>query len=419
MELYLILLKNLLNRELYNKYYRYINKDQLKDNYPFIYKLYNCLEEFYSSKETTNNPTVEDLFIVLRTRYPRESEEEISKVQQKILSIENQVNSIGKLLHEYKLRYVANSILEVSSTYLDGFTTSESVFDRAKEFVEVFSNDAIEEEQEQSLVNFDLENLIATQAATPGLEWRLPSLNKNLGPIGSGNFGFIFARPETGKTSFLASEVSYMAGQTRGEPVVWFNNEEPGDSVALRIYQATLGLTRSEIEKDVRSAQSAFSNRTGSCIKLFDSGYTSKQEVERIVSDISPRLLVFDQLDKIRGFKTQERHDLALGTIYQWARELAKEYKCSVIGVCQADGTAEGVRRLTMEHVSNAKTSKQAEADWILGIGKSHQEGFEQIRYFSLCKNKLPGGKDRDENMRHGFWEVLLRPEIARYEDLY
>ena len=106
-----------------------------------------------------------------------------------------------------------------------------------------------------------------------------------------------------------------------------------------------------------------------------------------------------------------------LGSLYQWARELAKTY-APVIGVCQADGTGEGVKWLNMGHVANAKTSKQAEADWIVGIGKTHDEGFEYMRHLNISKNKLVGDEDTLPDRRHGRMEVLIRPDIARYEDV-
>ncbi|MCL5460081.1 hypothetical protein M3M33_15700, partial [Loigolactobacillus coryniformis] len=83
--------------------------------------------------------------------------------------------------------------------------------------------------------------------------------------------------------------------------------------------------------------------------------------IEDLCSKYSPSLVVIDQIDKVKGF-TGDREDLKLGAIYQWARELAKTH-CPVIGVCQADGTAEGVKWLNMGHVTSAKTTKQAEAD--------------------------------------------------------
>ncbi|MCA2570667.1 hypothetical protein [Microcystis sp. M42BS1] len=105
------------------------------------------------------------------------------------------------------------------------------------------------------------------------------------------------------------------------------------------------------------------------------------------------------------------------GKIYQWARELAKVY-CPVIGVCQASGEGEGVQYLNMAHVANARTAKQAEADWILGIGKQDNPDFERIRYFSVSKNKLLGDTDTDPQKRHLRTEVLLKADIARYEDI-
>jgi hypothetical protein len=51
--------------------------------------------------------------------------------------------------------------------------------------------------------------------------------------------------------------------------------------------------------------------------------------------------------------------------------------------ICQADGTGEGQKWLTMSNVANAKTSKQAEADWILGIGKVNDPGYDNYSLFT------------------------------------
>ncbi len=130
----------------------------------------------------------------------------------------------------------------------------------------------------------------------------------------------------------------------------------------------------------------------------------------------NPSLIIFDQIDKLQGFKA-ERDDLLLGAKYQWARELAKQYG-PVIGVCQADGQGENVRWLTMAHVANAKTAKQAEADFILGIGCIHDPGWESIRFLNISKNKLIGDGDTDPLLRHGKFQVALDPVIARYSDI-
>jgi hypothetical protein len=71
-----------------------------------------------------------------------------------------------------------------------------------------------------------------------------------------------------------------------------------------------------------------------------------------------------------------------------------------------------------MENVANAKTAKQAEADWILGIGKTHNESEEHMRFLHLSKNKLSGDVDTDPELRHGRQTVQIDPSIARYKDM-
>ena len=70
-----------------------------------------------------------------------------------------------------------------------------------------------------------------------------------------------------------------------------------------------------------------------------------------------------------------------------------------------------------MNMVDGSKTAKQGEADWILGIGKE-QDNTSRTRYLSISKNKLLGDADTLPELRHGSSQVLIKPEVARYEDL-
>lgn len=266
----------------------------------------------------------------------------------------------------------------------------------------------------QSVSN-DLSELISKIYQQQGLRWRLQCLNKSLGSLREGDFGFIFARPETGKTTLLASEVANFLYQT-DKPIIWFNNEEQGSKVMLRIYQAFFGVTIDVLLSNINRYRDEFLAITGNRFYLFDSARISKRDVESIIKKLNPGLVIYDQIDKIKGFQN-DREDLRLGSIYQFAREIAKGNHAA-IGVCQADGHAEGVRYLTMEHVSSAKTSKQAEADFIIGIGKTHDSAEEYVRYLNISKNKLLGDKDSDSRLRHGKFECMIKPDVARYEDV-
>jgi hypothetical protein len=267
-------------------------------------------------------------------------------------------------------------------------------------------------------VTDDLNDLVNDSIKTPGLRWRLSTLNRMLGSLRFGDFGFVFARPETGKTTFLASEATHMASQLAEEagPILWLNNEEQGNKVMLRCYQAALGCTMTELFRDLDRAKKEYHRLTKGKIKIYDSGHITKSTVEKLCRQLKPSLIIFDQIDKIKGFDN-DREDLRLGAIYQWARELAKVY-APAIGVCQADGSGEGQKWLTMANVANAKTAKQAEADWILGIGKVNEPGFDTLRFLHLSKNKLLGDTDSDPEMRHGRMEVLIDADTARYRDL-
>jgi hypothetical protein len=206
-----------------------------------------------------------------------------------------------------------------------------------------------------------------------------------------------------------------MAEQPGEGPIIWFNNEEPGEEVMTRIYQATFGITYDQLISDVPQYRALYHERTRGRIKLVDNVGCTAKEAEAIMRSETPALVVFDQIDKLRGF-TGDRDDLTLASIYKWARGIAKTF-CPVIGICQAGSTGDGKKWLTMNDVDNSKTGKQAEADWILGIGKTYDTGLEALRYFHLSKNKLRGDSDRDPSMRHGKWEVKILPEKGRYED--
>lgn len=269
-------------------------------------------------------------------------------------------------------------------------------------------------------VTDDLDVLLESSYRKPGLRWRLNTLNKMAGSLRPGKFGFIFARPETGKTTFLASETTYMAQQLPEEagPVIWFNNEEVHETVKLRSYQAALGATLAQINSNPQAARNAFLKATKGKHQIVQtSGPITKDLVEKVIQKYKPSLVIYDQIDKIQGFKA-DREDLIMGAIYIWARELAKVYQHAAIGVCQADGSGEGQKWLTMANVANAKTAKQAEADWILGIGKTNDPGFEFVRFLHFSKNKLEGDEDTDPSLRHGKREVLIDPMIARYKDV-
>ena len=409
LELTLIIL--LLNYNRYNKYKDVIDTKYLKDNYKEIYYLYITLVELIelNNKDITLDELIA-FFFAKHSEVKGNATYEGLFAQAKIIEVTDAVGD--SILAAIKQRKTALELSEKAFQFTQGYASLDDVTALAKEI----EHPAEAEKDETEYVTTDLDILLDQTIMQPGLRWRLDCLNKSLGSLRRGDFGFIFARPETGKTTFLASEISFMLTQTDSS-IVWFNNEEQGNKVMLRLYQAYFGVTLQQLISNAKQYKVEWARTVGDRFRLVDSAAISKSQVERTLearNDVG--LILFDQIDKIKGFEA-DRKDLALGATYQWARELAKLY-APCIGVCQADGTGEGQKWLTMQNVADAKTSKQAEADWIAGIGKSHNPNEESIRFINLSKNKLQGDSDTVPELRHGRFEVLIEPQTARYKDI-
>lgn len=397
-----------MRKEFYDQYFQYIDLVHLRDNYKELHYLYQTLKEL-REEHPDHDLDLNALQAYFFFKYPDAEKEIYLELFTTLAEVQLDPEVGVGLLKAIKRRQQALNLSQAALQFASGYGDIEHVINLSKELEEEPEH---EEEQDDGM---NLDAILDSAILTPGLRWRLDCLNKSLGSLRPGDFGFIFKRPESGGTAFCASEVGHMLWQAE-RPIIWFNNEETDNKVKLRIYQAYFGVTLEQLIAGKKEFSERWKQEVGDKMRFFGIESCNKKEVEGIIRKYKPCLVVYDQLDKIQGFDN-DRDDLRLGSIYQWARELAKEGH-AVIGVTQADGTAEGIKWLTMQHVANAKTSKQAEGDWILGMGKVHTEGLEDVRYLSICKNKLIGDQDTIPDLRHGRFEVWIKPEIMQFKDM-
>ena len=385
MNINLQVIKGLLSKEAYNKYSHWIKPDDLlKKHYDLLGSMHDSIEGDITLDEYLLRANQQGLQFINELKDTQVGSETLSE----LIRIESERSFC------HRLGLVCMEAFEGRKTLSD--------------VSEVFSQlENIEKVEEIKFITDSFEELAQSVHRDSGIKWRLPSLQEALGSLNKGDFGFIFARPETGKTTFLASEISYFVEQVEG-PIVWFNNEERGDKVKTRVCQANLGLSLEDMFSNLIENEQIYLTNTKSLVKIYDKGFIHKREVEKVVKQLNPSLVIFDQIDKIKGFKA-DREDLKLGAIYMWARELAKDY-CPVIGVCQAAASAENKRWLDMDDVAKSKTEKAAEADFIIGIGKRNDIGEEETRFLHLIKNKLTG--------IHARITCRINPTIARYTDI-
>lgn len=398
------IIKSFLSRNSYISYRNYVGKNDFpKELMPVL----DALDLWY--KNNTEDCSVDDLAnLVFANPVNKEYFREVFGVLGSKTPLESTKTLLEGLRRQRLLEDISSAAYEAS--------TGRKSIDQFSSLVDKLGD--VEIAPEMDFVTDDLQEIVDSVVSTPGLKWRLRTLNEMLGSLRKGDFGFIFARPETGKTMFLASEITYMAEQLKEDdgPILWFNLEEEGRKVKFRLYQAALGWDKTKILSDIPQAQGLYLERTHGKILLRDDATTTMKEIELACEKYQPSLVVIDQLDKVHGFQN-DREDLRVGGIYLRTRELAKRY-CPFIGVCQASAEGEGREFLTMAEVSNSKTSKAAEADWILGIGCKHDAGVENVRGLSVVKNKLLGDAESNPAEAHGRRQVLVRPAIQRYIDI-
>lgn len=411
----ILLIKLFINKDLYNKYKSYINNyliNNYKTNNKLLYKLYRCLELVHNDNTT---PVLEDVYLRLLREYPALPSDEVE------LALQTLQKAAGSTCQESELQGYLQAHYERSRAS-DVALKAVEVAEGKAEFGELQTllDDNVlsrhEEEAEKVFYDASLEDLYASTKGKRGLRWPIESLNLSLGSLREGDFGFLFARPETGKTTFLSHIGTHMVSENPECRLLWINNEEGGNKVLLRCYQSLFGVTTDKLFSNRKEYQEQWNKTIANRIKLLNDPSLTYKRLDSLTAEYKPRLVIIDQLDKVQGFEA-ERNDLTLKAKYQWAREVAKKQAASVIGVCQAGGTAENKKWLTMNDVDSSHTAKQGEADWLFGIGKVDQDGLENVRFINIGKNKLVGDDDSLESMRHGQFDVLIDTETGRYRD--
>lgn len=273
--------------------------------------------------------------------------------------------------------------------------------------------------REVDYITDDISDLLAEEEAGAGLHWRLGCLNECVRPLRPGDAVIVAARPDRGKTTFLASELTHMAGQLPPERgILWLNNEGPGKRIIPRLYQAALGATldqlveysRRGVLKDMYAAAVGAIDR----IKIVDIHNMDNFTVEGIVEKYNPGVVVFDMIDNIRGFVDAARTDLGLERMYQWARELAVRIEAVSIATSQISADGAGLQFPTDHMLKDSKTGKQGACDLIIMIGAVDDPGYANARFIGTPKSKLRRpGKPGDPRAT-----VRFDAQRARFEDI-
>jgi len=281
-----------------------------------------------------------------------------------------------------------------------------------------------------------IEDLLKAEENDTGFHWRLPCLNRHIKPLRPGDFAIIAARPDKGKTTFCASELTYMAAQVdslypgENRSILWFNNEGPGNKIVMRNFQAALNATTEDLVKlsntpsvdpkwktKVREDYAAALGGRPGVLRIFDIHDMWNHEVEDIMKSHKPAVVLFDMVDNIKfGGETNnngQRTDQLLEAMYQWARLMGVKHDTAVLATSQISADGDGVSYPTLPQLKDSKTGKQGAADLIITLGALNDPVLENSRYIGCTKNKLVRtGKKNSPNQ-----EVFFDSQRGRYKE--
>lgn len=268
-------------------------------------------------------------------------------------------------------------------------------------------------------IDTSIDALINEEFDGSGLQWRLQCLQDSMRGLRPGDFGIIAGRPDKGKTSFIASELTRLAGQLPSDRnAVWLNNEGPGKRIIPRLYQAALNfnMDQMKIHSQAGQLQDLYCEQLGRLdrIRVIDIHGLNKTQVEILLEDNKAGIAVFDMIDNIQGFGDAARTDLALEKMYQHQREQMVKHGCIGLATSQISSEGDGQMFPTMPMLKDSKTGKQGACDFQIMVGASNDALYARSRFIGVVKNKLrhPTGPSDPKA------EVEFDATRSRYNDM-
>lgn len=269
--------------------------------------------------------------------------------------------------------------------------------------------------RDDSIQSLSLDGIVKHQRDNQGLYWRCEDLNKSIGPIRKGDFVIVGKRPEVGGTSFLTSEMSFMMEQLDKNAIL-FNNEEAPAKVYTRMVSSSLNVDYKKMMTAHAFHEQEYRKwLAGNDWDLCHDGQMTLHSIERLLKEKEYGLIGINVLLKVGGTDQKEDHDKfqALG---EQCRRLAAEF-APIIAVVQADPSAEGMQYIPQDRIYKSKTALQGEADAMIMIGKDHDLP-DDIRFISVCKNKLPPAPCTDISFKHIKSQVSFDVGTGRFESV-
>lgn len=200
-----------------------------------------------------------------------------------------------------------------------------------------------------------------------------------------GHHILVFARPDCGKTTLA---ITMMYGFLKQElKVLYVSNEDPIDDILLRMYTRLTHLDRNKILSMPEKAASIAKARNIDNWYPYEMFPGTIPEIEELVRDIRPDVLVVDQACNI--FYKARSEPEQLEKVERELRRIGKQYGLLTVSFTQAGDSAQNKLYLEMNDVHGSNTGMQASADLMVGLGVNNDYESRGKRMLSFPKNKL------------------------------
>ena len=302
--------------------------------------------------------------------------------------------------------YITEAARELSEIGLDIINGKAACYEKAREIIDKIEKGKLAEADDLGQVTDDLEEIINAVTTTTRWKYNITALEEAASGVGPGIFGGIMARVETGKTALAVSLCAAPKGfAEQGAVVHFYCNEEVAIRTKARAVSCFTGIPAIELPLKIKKAKTSY-DKVKDNLKFFECRDKTVLDIEAHIKKQKPDIVIVDQLDKLQIAGSYAREDERLGALYIRFRDILATYQCAGIGMSQANAEAEGKAILHTANMSNARTSKPAELDILIGIGRSELHD-DNARYLNLIKNKVTGS--------HKDIVCYIVPELSRY----
>lgn len=261
---------------------------------------------------------------------------------------------------------------------------------------------AISQSAPDDYIDTPIGDILAEIENDSGIKFRrIALLRDHIAGLSGGASIAIAARPDKGKTSFIASTLTDFAPQLAtyfgpDRPILWLNNEGSGKRIIPRVYQAALQADLPEIIRlsnagELISRYTAAVGGTADIIRVKDMHGASLAQLEQVIEAVRPAVVVADMLANFRLGGAVNGSNKADGVEQLWQdwREMAVRH--DFIGMATVQISQEGGNNLYPPYsaLKDSKTGIQGATDIILMLGSLDNPDAQALRGLSTPKNKF------------------------------